>query len=51
MVRGHVFVADPFAEMARRPLGHPARIDEDQRCAMSGDQLSEAIIDLLENLV
>ena len=51
VVRGDGVVAEPVAEVARDALGHAARVDEDQRRAVLGDQLREAVVVLLPHLV
>jgi len=49
-MRGDMLGADALGELARRALGHAARVDEDQRGAMRRDELGEAVIDLLPDL-
>ena len=43
MVRGHVFLADLFPQLVRKPLGQPPRVYEDQRGAMAFDLLGDAV--------
>ena len=38
VMRGDRFVAEPLAQMARHALGHPARVDEDERRAVLVDR-------------
>ena len=45
-MRGDGRFAEPVGQVARDPLGEPARIDEDQRRAMLFDQLGEPVVDL-----
>jgi hypothetical protein len=44
-------LAEALAQMARRPLGHPAGVDEDQGRAVHQDQLGDAAVDLLPLVV
>ena len=46
VMRRHLLLAEPLGELARRPLGQPARVDEDQRRAVRLDQLGQAVVDL-----
>ena len=51
VVGGDTFLAEAFAEMARRALGHAPRVDEDQGRAMRLDELGEAVVDRFPDLV
>ncbi len=50
MMRGDLLVAEALGELARHPLGHAARVDEDQRGAMRFDELRQPVIDLLPDI-
>ena len=46
VVRGDVVLADALAEGVGDALGQPARVDEDERLAVRGDELDDAIVEL-----
>ena len=46
VVRGHDVVAEARAQLVREPLGHAARVDEDQRGAVLSDQRGDAVEDV-----
>ena len=50
MMRRHVLRAQQVGELARRPLGHPARIDENERRPVFPDQIGQAPVDLIPHL-
>ena len=50
VVRGHLVLAEALGQRAGHPLGHPARVDENQRGAMRFDQLAQPPIGLLPDL-
>ena len=50
VMRGDVGLAQQLGQLARHPLGHAPRVDEDQRGAVLLDQLRQAAIDLLPDL-
>ena len=50
-MRGDGVLAEPLAEVPRDALGHPPRVDEDERRACARDQLREAVVVLLPDLV
>ncbi len=50
VVRRHLVLAQPLAQIARRPLGQAPRVHEDQRGPMLADQLGDPVVDLLPNL-
>ena len=47
MVRRHLVRAEPLGEMARRALGEPPRVDEDERGAVLVRERRQAVVDLL----
>ena len=47
VVGGDLRLAEPLGKVARDALGHPPRVDEDERGAMRLDELREALVDLL----
>ena len=51
MMRGDVLRAQPFRQMARRPFGQAARVDEDERSAMFIHQRGEPVVDLRPHLI
>ena len=51
VMRHHVLGADELGEMTRGALGHPPRVDEDQRRAMTLRELGESRVDLLPYFV
>ena len=51
VVRCHGIFAKPLAQLTRDALGHPARVDEDQRRAMRLNQLRQAIVVLLPDFM
>ena len=51
VVGGDLALAKPFAQMPGRPLGHPSRVHEDQRGLVRGDQLGQAVVILVPDLV
>ena len=51
VMRGDRVLAQTLREFARDPLGHAARVDEDERRAVALDQLCEAAVDLGPDLV
>ena len=50
-MRGHMLVAEALGQLPRDALGHPPRVDEDERRAMRLDQFGEPVVDLLPDLV
>ena len=50
VVGGDQLLAEPRRELARHPLGHAPRVDEDERGAVLLDQPGEALVDLLPHL-
>ena len=50
VMRGQLMLAQALGQLTRRPLGHAARVDEDQGRAMRLDQLGQPVIDLLPDL-
>ena len=46
VMRGHDVVAEACAQLVREPLGHAARVDEDQRGPVLLDQRGDAIEDV-----
>ena len=51
MMRSHIFIAEPFAQMSRDTLSHPARIHEHQRCFVLANKLCDAIVDFFPDFV
>ncbi len=45
-MRGHDIVAEARAQLMCEPLGHAARVDEDQRGAVLLDQCGDAVEDV-----
>ncbi len=45
-MRGHLVLTHAFREMARNPFGVAARVDEDERRSVLGDQLGEPVVHL-----
>ena len=50
VVRAHLALAQALRQCARHPLGHPARVDEDQGGAVRLDQLRQTVVDLLPDV-
>jgi hypothetical protein len=50
LVRAEAPRRDPLGELPRDPLGHAARVHEDQRRPMRLDQLDQAVVDLFPDL-
>src|SRR5215471_5365511 len=50
VMRRDLILADALGELARRALGHPPRVDEDERGAMRLDQPRETAVHLLPDL-
>jgi len=48
VVRGHLVVAQPLAQLVGHPLGELPRVDEDQRGSVLGDVVADAVEDLAE---
>ena len=46
VVAGDVLLADPLGQVVGDALGQTARVDEDQRRAVAGDERGEAVVDL-----
>ena len=51
MMRGNCVGPQQFAQMMGDPLGHPARIDEDQSGAVHLNQLGQPAINFLPNFI
>ena len=51
VVRRDRVLAEPLAQMAREPLRHPPRVDEDERRPVRLDELGEPVVVLLPDLV
>ena len=51
VMRQHRVFAQPLGQMVRDALGQPPRVDEHQRRPVLGDQLGDAVVDLLPHLV
>src|SRR5258705_9429816 len=51
VMRGDRILAEPLAQVPRRPLRHLSRVHEDQRRAVLGDELRQAVVVLLPDLV
>ncbi len=50
VMRGDIFLAQPFGKMPRHALGQPARIHEHQGGAVLADQFGQPIVDLRPDL-
>ena len=46
VVAGDVLLADALGQVMRDALGQPARVDEDQRRAVAGDERGQSVVDL-----
>ena len=51
VMRGDGLLAQPLAQVTRRPLGHLSRVDEDQRRLVLGDELGQAVVVLLPHFM
>ena len=51
VVRGHRFLAEPLAEVARGALGHAPGVDEDERRPVHQRELGDPAVDLLPLVV
>jgi hypothetical protein len=49
VMRGDVFVADSFAEMACDSFGQPARVNKDERGVVLANQLRQSIVNFIPN--
>src|SRR5262249_43193254 len=50
VMRGDIFIAKPFTQVARDALGQTACVYEDERRVMLADQFSKTIVNLFPNL-
>ncbi len=50
-MRGHRLTAETVAEMTRDPLGHPPRVDKNQRRPVRADERGQTIVVFLPDLV
>src|SRR5213594_1064115 len=50
MVGAYVFVSEPVTQMAAYPLGHPSRVDKNQRSAMLQNECRKPVVYLLPDL-
>ena len=48
-MRGDVFIAETFTEMTRNAFCESAGVNEDERCLVFTDQLSEPVVNLFPN--
>ncbi len=51
VMRGHLGLAQPLAEMTGHPFGHPPSVDENQRRPVLADQLGQPVVVLRPDLL